>query len=102
MLSQFPDLDVIGEAGGVEDALAALDNLLPDLVILDLRMRDGSGIEVLRKLRRASRGTKVIVFTNHPEEQYRRRCKELGANYFLSKSTDSDRLIEITRQLISR
>jgi two-component system, OmpR family, response regulator len=101
MLSQVPGLGVVGQAGCVADALTALNNLDLDLVILDLQMRDGSGMEVLRELRRSHFKTKVIVFTNHPEEQYRRRCATLGANYFLSKSTDSNLLLEITRQLAS-
>ena len=100
MLSQLSGLDVVAEASGATDAMAFVRDLSPDLVILDLRMRDGSGFEVLRELRRTSKTTKVIIFTNHPEEQYRRRCAELGADYFLSKSSDAGLLMEITRQLI--
>lgn len=101
MLSQVPGLDLISQAGCVAEARAALNDLDPDLVILDLQMRDGSGVEVLRELKRSHFKTKVIIFTNHPEEQYRRRCAALGADYFLSKSTDSNLLLEIAGQLAS-
>jgi len=101
MLSQISGLDIVGQFGCVADARAALNHLDPDLLILDLQMRDGSGIDVLRDLRRSHFETKVIIFTNHPEEQYRRRCAALGADYFLSKSTDSNLLLEILVQLAS-
>lgn len=100
MLSQVQGLDVMGQVNSVADARSALRDLNPDLVILDLQMRDGSGIDVLRELRSTHPQTKVIVFTNHPEEQYRRRCADLGVTQFLSKSTDSRLLIEIAAQLV--
>jgi two-component system cell cycle sensor histidine kinase/response regulator CckA len=99
MLSQVPGLDVVGQVNSVAEARSALRDLNPDLVILDLQMRDGSGIDVLRELRSIHPQTKVIVFTNHPEDQYRRRCANLGVTQFLSKSTDSRLLIEIVEQL---
>lgn len=98
MLSHVPDLDIVGQATSVADARAMLPRLQTDLVILDLQLRDGSGLEVLRELRATNSQTKIIVFTNHPEEQYRRRCNELGVNHFLSKSTDSRLLIELVEQ----
>ena len=99
MLSQVPGLDVMGQVDSVTDARSALRTLNPDLVILDLQMRDGTGIDVLRELRSTHPQTKVIIFTNHPEEQYRRRCTDLGVTQFLSKSTDSTLLIEFVEQL---
>jgi two-component system cell cycle sensor histidine kinase/response regulator CckA len=98
MLSHVPDLDIVGQVTSVADARAILSKVHADLVILDLQLRDGSGLEVLRELRASHPETKVIVFTNHPEEQYRRRCAEFGVTHFLSKSTDSLLLIELAEQ----
>jgi two-component system cell cycle sensor histidine kinase/response regulator CckA len=98
MLSHVPDLDIVGQVTSVADARAILPKLHADLVILDLQLRDGSGFDVLRELRASHPQTKVIVFTNHPEEQYRRRCSELGVTHFLTKSTDSRLLIELAEQ----
>jgi len=98
MLSHVPDLDIVGQATSVADARTLCPKLQADLVILDLQLKDGSGFEVLRELKSSQPQTKVIIFTNHPEEQYRRRCTELGVNHFLTKSTDARRLIEIAEE----
>ena len=100
MLSQIPRLGVVDQVGSVSAARSILPELHPDLVILDLQMRDGTGIDILRDLRVTHPETKVIVFTNHPEEQYRRRCADLGVTHFLSKSTDLRLLIDIVGELV--
>jgi CheY-like chemotaxis protein len=74
MLSDVPGLVVVGQAEGVADAQRAIDDLEPGLVILDLQLRDGNGLEVLRETRRNHPTMKFVVFTNQPELQYRQRC----------------------------
>jgi len=64
-------------------------------------MRDGSGIDILREAKRHYPATKVIILTNFPEPQYETKCAELGADFFLRKSTDSHRLVEISERLAS-
>ena len=99
MLSKIKQLDIVGDVGNVSTAQAAVKALQPDLIVLDLRMGDGSGIEVLRETKRHNPDTKVIILTNFPEPQYERKCVELGADFFLCKSTDSHRLVEISKRL---
>jgi len=101
MLSDIPGLVVVGQAEGVVDAQRAIDDLEPGLVILDLQLRDGNGLEVLREARRNHPTTKFVVFTNQPELQYRQRCADLGADYFLCKSTDAKALIAIGEILVA-
>lgn len=99
MLSRVNGVEIVGEADGVRAARQAIRDFQPDLVILDIQMPDGSGLEVLRRTKQAYPNTKVIIFTNQPEVQYQRRCSELGADYFLCKSTDLNLLIEISEKL---
>jgi DNA-binding NarL/FixJ family response regulator len=54
---------------------------------------------VLRKLQDFKVKPTVIVLTNHPNEQYRKRCAELGATYFFDKSTESEKVTEVLRDL---
>jgi DNA-binding NarL/FixJ family response regulator len=101
MLSQVSGLKVVGEAEGVADAQRSIQLLEPGLVVLDLQLRDGSGLEVLRETKRNHPHIKLVVFTNQPELQYRQRCADLGADYFLCKSTDAKALVAIGEILVS-
>jgi two-component system, cell cycle sensor histidine kinase and response regulator CckA len=99
MLSHIEGLEVVGQLKSVSEVRTKLPDLHPDVVILDLQLSDGNGIEILHELRESNPDTQVIVFTNQPEEQYRRKCAELGVEHFLSKSTDSSLLVKIAEQI---
>ena len=99
IFSRVEGIEVVGEAQDVPEALASIRALQPDVVVLDIQMPGGCGIDVLREVKRDYPKTIVIMLTNHLEPQYRQGCAQLGANYFLSKSTDSKLLIEIAEHL---
>lgn len=100
MLSAIEGLKVVGEARNASEALASIRALQPDVVILDIRMPGGSGIDVLRNVKRDFPEIVIVMLTNHAEPQYRQKCAELKADYFLSKSTDWSVLIEIGERLV--
>lgn len=102
LLQQIRGLELIGHAGDVPEAANLIQKLSPDVVILDLQMPKGSGLDVLRVVKRTSPQTCVIVFTNFPYPQYRKRCLEAGANFFLDKSSDFDKIPTIFGQLIEQ
>ena len=64
----------------------------PDVIILDLGLSDGSGIDILREIMARKIGTKVIVFTNYPYQVFQKQCLNLGADYFFDKMYDADKL----------
>ena len=86
---------IVGEAADGERALELFSDLEPDFVILDLHMPGMGGIEVLKAIRQRSSRARVCVLTNYDYPQYRRRCIDYGAQYFLSKSGDFGRLPSI-------
>lgn len=100
MLSQIQGIRVVGEARDVPEAMASIRALHPDVVILDVRMPGGSGIDVLRNVKRDFPETVIVILTNHAEPQYRQKCAELKADFFLSKSTDWQVLTEIGERLV--
>jgi DNA-binding NarL/FixJ family response regulator len=79
-------LEVIGEAAGSRDGLELARVHAPEAVVLDARLPDGSGIELLIRLKGARPAPFVVVITN--ETRYRTRCLALGADVFLDKSAD--------------
>ena len=97
MLKEVPGVTVVGGAGTVKTAKAALRRLHPDVVVLDLHLPDGNGIDLLRHLAGWARRPRVIVLTNLPDAQYRDACMEAGAELFLDKSTEFEKVAEALR-----
>ncbi len=102
MLTEVAAIDVVGEASDVQEAKEEIARCKPDVVILDIRMPGGSGIDVLQEAKQQERPPKVIVLTNYPYPQYRRRCEELGADYFLDKSTEFTEIPKVLGQLADK
>ncbi|MDD5723384.1 MAG: response regulator transcription factor [Syntrophales bacterium] len=92
MLSEIKGLWLIGKAQDVRGAVEAIQRLEPDFVILDIRLIDGSGIDVLREIKKMEPSPVVLVLTNYPYPQYRKKCQDLGAEYFLDKVTEIDKI----------
>ncbi|MBE7369385.1 response regulator [Ramlibacter pallidus] len=69
-----------------------------DLAIIDLFLREGSGINVLQSVRRARPDQRIVVLSNHSSRDVRWRCKQLGADAVFDKSTELEALVEFCRQ----
>jgi YesN/AraC family two-component response regulator len=100
LISGIEGLECIGQAKSAQDAIDVILDLKPDMIILDIRLENGNGIDVLRAIRTQKPDRVVIVLTNYPYPQYRKKCMELGANYFLDKVTDIDKLPALLSGLV--
>ncbi|MHA1381055.1 MAG: response regulator [Candidatus Helarchaeota archaeon] len=100
MLSEFEEIEIVGQAEYAQEAIESIVELIPDVVILDLRLPDGNGINVLKKIKKGNSSIKVIIFTNYPYFQYKKRCLEAGAEFFFYKATEFEKLVEAIKQLI--
>lgn len=101
MLSDVKGIDLIGEAANVQDSIDEILRLRPDVVILDIRMPGGSGIDVLKRIKSDDYAPVVIVLTNYPFPQYRKICTDNGADYFFDKSNEFHRVLEVLKNLHS-
>ena len=99
MLSDIEEVNIIGATGDPEEAMAEIRNLNPHAVILDIRMPGMSGIEVLRELKKDDPSPVVIILTNYPYPQYKKECTEAGADYFLNKSTEFNKIAKVLKGL---
>ena len=99
MLSRIREIEAVEQAQDVSETLDSLRAFQPNVLILDLQMPGGSGVDVLREVKQNHPSIVTIVLTNHPDPQYRKTCAELGARYFLSKSFGLEPLIEICGRL---
>ncbi|MDX6388125.1 MAG: hypothetical protein QOH15_1312 [Gaiellales bacterium] len=83
-------IEVVGEASGVHEALAQARALKPDVVILDLTLRDGSGLDVIADLREG--GARVVILSMQDEPAYARKAFELGAQGYVVKDAADEEL----------
>jgi DNA-binding NarL/FixJ family response regulator len=99
MLSELEGVEIAGGTGDPLEAVAAIRQVVPDAVILDIRLPQKSGIEVLRDIKKDKPSPVVIILTNYPYPQYRKECTEAGADYFLNKSTEFNKIAEVLKGL---
>ncbi len=93
------DLEVIGEAGSVHEAVALAELMRPDVFVMDLGLPDGSGITATTEVLRVSPNTRVLVLTVHDDVAYLRRAFEAGAaGYTVKEAADAD-LVQAVRQV---
>jgi len=99
LLGEFPEVEVVGDADIAFEAIESIRRLRPHIVVLDISMPGGSGIYVLETIKKERPQAVVIMLTNFATDQYRRKCRQLGADYFFDKSCEFDRIPEIILQL---
>jgi two-component system, OmpR family, response regulator len=97
LIRRLPDVDLIQTVDTEADALGSILAAQPDVLILDLHLRSGSGFGVLRSLARGTRRPKVVVLTNFGLPEYRHEAESLGVEAFLDKSRDYFRLPSLLR-----
>ncbi|MER5786240.1 response regulator transcription factor [Streptomyces mobaraensis] len=98
ILGTAPDIDVVADCGG-GDAVATVLDRAPDVVLLDVRMPDVSGLTVLRALRAAPEPPAVAMLTTFDADEYLAAALRGGAAGFLLKDTDPDQLVRAVRTL---
>jgi DNA-binding NarL/FixJ family response regulator len=101
LLNSINTVSVVGEALNGVEALQLIREKEPDLAILDIRMPEMNGIEVLKKIRELKMKVKVCILTNYPYPQYKKKCIEAGADYFLSKAEDFEDIKIIISELVN-
>lgn len=95
LVNELPQATVIGEAAQPAEAIRDIRQLHPDLVILDISMPGGSGMHVLESVKKDQPGIRIIMLTNFAYDQYRDKCRQLGADFFFDKSTEFDQIAQV-------
>jgi two-component system, NarL family, response regulator DevR len=97
MVRVIPGIEVVGEAASVRDAVDGTLASAADVLLLDLQLTDGSGLDVLAGVKRRRPELRVIVLTNYPSAQHRQACQAAGSEMFLDKSQEFGRVPETLR-----
>ena len=94
-------MEVIGDAGSFDAAVAGIARTRPDVAILDIRLADnrGTGIDVFNRVKGQLPGLTAIVMSNYATPQHMKASADAGVDYFLDKSVDFERIGEILEGL---
>lgn len=101
LLEARPRFECVGEAGTVEQGVELVANEHPDLVVLDVRLPDGSGVDACRKMMEASPVTAVLILTAYPSALTADQAREAGARGYVSKQAGRDRILKTIRGLLA-
>ena len=99
MISELPEVTTISQAQDASQALNSVQKLNPDVVILDIRLSEGNGIEILQHIKKKDSAPVTIMFTNYPYPQYRKKCEETGADFFFDKATEFKKIIDVLKKI---
>ncbi len=101
ILSVLSAVQIVGEAPDAGEAIRGIANLRPDVVILDLQLLSGTGVDVLTAIKQEQVTPPVVIMlTNYPYPVYRKLCLEAGADYFFDKSSEFPNILRVFKQLI--
>ena len=99
VLERQPDLVVVGEAATAEEAVRIADSCVPDIVIMDVRLGKGSGIEATREIRSRRPTTRVLMLTSFADDEALYASVMAGAAGFILKQIKLDSLLEAIREV---
>jgi DNA-binding NarL/FixJ family response regulator len=99
LLRQHPEVNVVGEADCVAEALRQADTLVPDVILMDAQLPDGSGIDACREILSRNAAVRVLFFSAHSDEQTVMMTVLAGAAGHVSKDLDCDRLVAAIRKV---
>lgn len=100
LLSEQEDWEVCCEADNPADAIRAFDTQQPDLVIIDISLKNGNGIELIKELKSLNSEAKMLVSSMHDESLFAERALRAGAMGYINKQEASDRMVEACRQVL--
>jgi DNA-binding NarL/FixJ family response regulator len=101
-LAATKDFEIVGEAESVSDAKKGIHSISPETVILDISLPDGSGVEILKLIRKRRMEICVVVFTYDPSKELRNKCMELGAAAVFNKLDGFKKVFEFLKGLLPR
>ena len=100
LVNQQPDLAVCGEASSLSEAIGVFENTKPDVVLIDLSLKDGHGLDLVKALQAVDSPPKMLVLSVHDESVYAERALRAGAQGYLSKGEAIDEIVGAIRRIL--
>lgn len=104
LISDPGRIEVVGTASSAIEALESIRLSSPDVAIVDLQLKDGSGFDVVKAIRLLpqTQDVVIILFTNHVSRELQNHALALGANYFFDKSRDHAQILDVLQSIVRR
>ena len=100
-ISLHPDLSVCGEADSEDEALSLVKNVDPDLVLIDISLKSGHGLDLIKRIRSFNPAIKMLVISGFQESLYAERAFRAGALGYLNKQESNEKMIEAIRTVLA-
>ena len=102
LISDPGRIEVVGTASSAIEALESIRLSIPDVAIVDLQLKDGSGFDFVKSIRLLPQTQDVVImlFTNHVSRELQHHALALGANYFFDKSKDHAKILDVLQSLV--
>jgi len=101
IVTQEGNMEVVGEAGTAAEALSLVLDKKPDLVLVDITLREGSGLELIRQIKASAPSSRVLVVSMHDENLYAERALHAGAMGYVNKQEPPESVVRAIRQVLA-
>jgi len=101
-LARFEHLQIVAEATDAVEALNKTLQLKPDLLLLDIKMPKGSGLEVAEKIKKQLPECIIIMLTNFASNEFRNRAIEKGVDFFFDKSSEFEKVADVIKNILAK
>lgn len=99
LIAQQPDLEVVGEAEGVGEARRLCETTHPDLMVIDMSLKEGHGLDLIKDLKAAGSMARMLVVSMHEEAAYAERALRAGAHGYIPKSEAVEEIVQALRRV---
>jgi len=99
-IGRQPDLEVCGEAAEMSEALRLVADTQPDLAVVDISLKTGSGIDLIKRIKDRNDSVRMLVWSMHSESLYAERALRAGALGYINKDQATDKIIEAIRRVL--
>src|SRR5271165_3035596 len=99
-ISRQPDLEVCGEAADIAETLRIISETHPDLAVIDISLKSGNGIDLIKRIKDRNDGVRMLVWSMHTESLYAERALRAGALGYVNKDQATDKIVEAIRRVL--
>lgn len=101
LISRQDDMEVVGEAEGLNEAFQMFERSNPDLVVVDITLKDGNGLEFVKDIKARRPDVMMLVSSMQDETLYAERCLRAGARGYINKDEATNKVIDAIRQIMA-
>src|SRR5450755_3605047 len=100
LIGQESDLEVCGEAADLSEALRLVADTQPDVAVIDISLKTGSGIDLIKRIKDRNDSVRMLVWSMHSESLYAERALRVGALGYINKDQATDKIVEAIRRVL--